>query len=136
MSKLLISATVFTIILAACTKNNFEKDHPQVILPTPAPNPNPTPNPTPTAIDTCKDSIKFSLQIKRLMTSKCATIGCHDGNAQSNFNDYATLSVDTSSVISRIDDIGNPMPPVGSPVLTACDKSKLKAWVKAGAPHN
>jgi cytochrome c5 len=120
MKKLISMSVMSAIVIAACTKDNYEKDHPKVVIKT-------------AAIDTCTDSIKYSVQIKRIMKNNCATSGCHDGVSQSNFNDYSTVASDTS-IVSRMNDASNPMPQSG--LLDECTRNQVKAWVKAGAKNN
>jgi cytochrome c5 len=128
MKKLFTLSVIAAIVIAACTKDNYEKDNPKQVTPTP------TPSPTPTAIDTCKDSIKYSVQIKRIMKNSCVD-GCHNGVDQgSNFQDYATVAADTAQIVSRMNDASNPMPPSG--LVDQCKRDQVKAWVKAGAKNN
>ena len=129
MKKLFSISILAAIVIAACTKENYENDHPKVKVIPPPSNPN-----TPAAIDTCKDSVKYSVHIKRIMKNDCSISGCHDGISKSNFNDYNTVLVDTASIIDRMSNSSNPMPPTG--LLDDCKISKVKAWVKAGAKNN
>lgn len=129
MKKLFSISILAAIVIAACTKENYENDHPKVKVIPPPTNPN-----TPAAIDTCKDSVKYSVHIKRIMNNNCAKSGCHDGIAQSNFSDYSTILADTANIVSRMNDASNPMPPTG--LLDVCKISQVKAWVKAGAKNN
>jgi PBP1b-binding outer membrane lipoprotein LpoB len=129
MKKLFSISILAAIVIAACTKENYENDHPKVKVIPPPTNPN-----TPAAIDTCKDSVKYSVHIKRIMKNDCAISGCHDGISKSNFNDYNTVLGDTAGIIDRMNNSSNPMPPTG--LLDACKIGKVKAWVKAGAKNN
>jgi len=129
MRNLILSAAVFTIILSACTKNNFEKDQPSVVTPPPIANPTPTPR------DTCNDSIRYNPDIKRILSSNCATQGCHVQGAQEpDLSTYALAKVKANRIKIRACD-DKDMPTSG-PLTSACDLDKIKSWVAQGALEN
>ena len=133
MRKLLFSATVFAVILAACTKDNYEKDHPPVVTPTPAPNP----NPTQTHRDTCNDSIRYNPDVKRILNVNCASVGsgCHEPNNQSpDLSNFTDAHANAERIKVRTCDLKTM--PTSGPLTSDCDLNKLKAWFAQGALEN
>jgi hypothetical protein len=131
MRNLILSTAVFTIILSACTKNNFEKEHPPVVTQPPIANP----TPTPTSRDTCNDSIRYNPDIKRILNSNCATPGCHVQGAQDpDLSTYSLAKIKAERIKIRVCD-DKDMPTAG-PLTSACDLDKIKSWVAQGALEN
>lgn len=98
-------------------------------------------------------NVSFSADIQPILTTNCATSGCHSGNnPEGNLNleaskSYAALSkngsgyIDTndpkSSVLySSLISTSNPMPPLGRQPLSACDLKRIEIWMKEGALDN
>ena len=73
--------------------------------------------------------------ISHIIASKC--LGCHSKDNMSMSNSWVTL--ETYNQLSSyknldeiINDLESPMPPVESPALTDCEKSKIESWVHNG----
>jgi len=129
MKKIFFSAAVFSVIIAACTKDNFEKDHPKVIVIKP-----------PTAItDTCKDSIYYDPQIKRIISNSCAiAAGCHTSSDAFDLTTFAKAKAKATLIKQKVVVEGS-MPYnlsfVPVPITDQCVLDKIKAWVDAGTPE-
>lgn len=109
------------VLIISCKKGNYERD----FMPKPIPS------------DTCSVNITFGKHASVIIASKCAVSGCHNGaNQDPALLSYQDISSYASRIKTRINDSGNPMPPVGSSPLTSCEIAKLNAWVNAGAPNN
>jgi hypothetical protein len=90
------------------------------------------------ATTTCDTAnVKYSTYVSKLVSDNC--LSCHiAGGAQetspldgfTNLKTYAT----NGKFMARINDTGSPMPPSG--LLSTCDRSKIEAWIKAGATNN
>lgn len=84
-------------------------------------------------------SISYSQDIVPILDDQC--YGCHDAASftvsGSQFDTYDLLqpySGIDGSLLLRINDVDSPMPPNG--LMDDCLRSKIEAWVKAGAPNN
>lgn len=82
-------------------------------------------------------SVSYSADIQPILAANCYE--CHsDGSnvAGFTFDAHAELKnyADGGSLVARINDASNPMPPSG--LLSSCDREKIEAWVKAGAANN
>jgi hypothetical protein len=81
-------------------------------------------------------AVKYSTFIQPLIQNKC--LGCHNGGT----NDVSTfVSVQKMALNGKlygsIAHLANYRPmPEGSPILPACEVSKVRAWVKRGALNN
>jgi len=131
MRKLIFSATVLAIILSACTKNNFEKEHPSVVTQPPIANPTPTPR------DTCNDSIRYNPDVKRILNVNCASVGsgCHEPNNQSpDLSNFTDAHANAERIKVRTCDLKTM--PTSGPLTSDCDLNKLKAWFAQGALEN
>jgi hypothetical protein len=73
----------------------------------------------------------FTNDIQPIISSNCATVGCHDGSRSPNLSAYSGISSNGSSVVGAIN---NNMPPGGR--LTAQQISLITCWVKSGTPNN
>jgi len=89
----------------------------------------------PVTIDCTQVSAKFSTDIAPILNStKCSTSGCHP-SPQGAIGTYSQIMVHVNSglfdnyVINRT---GEPMPPSGSPQLTADELNKIKCWKQNG----
>ena len=80
---------------------------------------------------------RYSVEIQQIMAANC--LSCHNGpggaaaipmESHALLKEFAT----NGTLIDRINDSGSPMPPSG--LMSACDRSKMEAWVKASAPNN
>ncbi|MBN8684968.1 MAG: hypothetical protein J0L99_20140 [Chitinophagales bacterium] len=80
---------------------------------------------------------RYSVEVQQIMAANC--LSCHNGpggaaaipmETHALLKEFAT----NGTLIDRINDSGSPMPPSG--LMSACDRSKMEAWVKAGAPNN
>lgn len=89
----------------------------------------------PTACDTT--AVKYSTVIKPLIDKNC--ISCHaPGGVQesSPLHTYEVVKLYAESglLVSRTNDTNSPMPQSG--LLPECDRNKIRAWVKRGAPND
>ena len=120
--KLLTIAFIGFVFIYSCTKDKGE-------LPPPAVVP-----------DTCTTNIKYSVQVTAIINTKCAVAGCHISSGYKDFTTYVNIMGNTSpaTIKTRINSTSsNVMPPsYSSYTLSACEISKLGAWVDAGAPNN
>jgi hypothetical protein len=83
-------------------------------------------------------NVTWSGTIQPLITTRCATPGCHvQGGQPPNLGTYAAVKaqVDAGRIKARAID-GSPsfMPPSGK--LPSCDIVALNTWLAAGAPEN
>jgi hypothetical protein len=82
------------------------------------------------------NTVKFSSSVLPLITSKCATAGCHDAassNGPGPLISYASIFASRNSILSAV--TANRMPQ-GGPPLSSQEKSILNCWIDAGAPNN
>ena len=89
----------------------------------------------PTACDTT--AVKYSTVIKPLIEKNC--ISCHSpGGVQESvpLNTYDGLKLYATNglLVARTNDNTTPMPQSG--LLPLCDRDKIRAWVKRGAPND
>lgn len=90
--------------------------------------------PNGTAVD-C-GTVKFSSTILPLISSKCATSGCHDATSTSGpgpLTNYAQIFASRVQIISSVN--ANRMPQTGGP-LSSAQKLQLACWSDAGSPNN
>ena len=85
-------------------------------------------------IDCTQVSAKFSTDIAPILNStKCSTSGCHPGagtiSTHSQIMNHVSAGHFDNYVINRS---GKPMPPSGSPQLTADELNKIKCWKQNG----
>lgn len=73
----------------------------------------------------------FKNDIQSVITSNCATSGCHNGSRSPNLSSYSGISSNGSSIIGAIN---NNMPPGGR--LTQQQITLITCWVKSGALNN
>lgn len=82
--------------------------------------------------------VRYSVEVKAIFDANCAR--CHvPGSPQ-----YSGIAMGTHAQISnftqngrlvgRINNASSPMPPSG--LMSACDRARIEAWVRAGAPDN
>jgi uncharacterized membrane protein len=90
-------------------------------------------------IDTNCDTtdVRYSTFVQQIVSNRC--LGCHTqggSREDSPFDTYEKLLpyIQDGSIISRINDASNPMPPSG--LMSACDREKIQAWYLKGAPNN
>jgi uncharacterized membrane protein len=90
---------------------------------------------TPPPSDCSTVAAKFSTDVLPLITSRCATPGCHDATAQGGrvFQNYAQIS-DAKDRINVRAVVEKTMPQGGS--LSAAEINILKCWIESGAPNN
>ena len=123
MYKKLLAITFIAIIfIYSCTKDKGALPPPVVVA------------------DTCTSNIKFSTQVTAIINTKCAVSGCHLPSGYKDFTTYVNIMGNTSPATIKIrinSTSSNVMPPsYSSYTLSACEISKLGAWVDAGAPNN
>ncbi|HEX4957299.1 MAG TPA: hypothetical protein VFV46_03920 [Lacibacter sp.] len=81
-------------------------------------------------------TVTFSGDIAPLISSKCATSGCHNASSSNGpgpLINYASIFASRFSIQTSVN---NNRMPQGGPPLTAAEKAKLKCWIDAGAPNN
>lgn len=83
------------------------------------------------------DTITYETHISTVMTSNC--ISCHGGsNPQGNLvlENYNQVrnSAENGTLIQRINDVANPMPPAG--LMPASTRALLDEWVQNGYLEN
>ena len=86
----------------------------------------------------------YTTHIKSIITQHC--IECHSmtktGAARNSApigSDYDTYTLTVREAVEsdqRIRDVANPMPPVGTTQISACDVELFRRWVAAGTPEN
>jgi len=95
-------------------------------------------------------NVSFAKYIQPVFNVKCATSGCHDDITMASGYSLTTwsnavipgivdpFSVETSSLVWRIEAIGAPiMPPIGpKPPLTLNQIKGIKTWISEGAENN
>ncbi len=90
----------------------------------------------PTNCDTV--GMRFSLEVKTIFDAQCAA--CHvPGSSQYSgipLGSHAQIETiaKNGKLINRINNPSSPMPPSG--LMSACDRARIEAWVRAGAPNN
>jgi hypothetical protein len=80
-------------------------------------------------------AISFSQDILPIINGNC--ISCHTPGGQqesSPFTNHSEIKTYGAGMVERVNGVGGIMPPDGS--IPSCDKLKIEAWVKAGAPNN
>ena len=115
-----VVALAMVVCISAC---NYQKD--EVVFP---------------PVVACDSvGVSFSQEVKPIIDMQC--LSCHSISAAQGsvvleqYSDYAPYT--TSGRLVRAIDYSNPqilMPPSGK--LAACDISKIRSWVSAGAPNN
>jgi hypothetical protein len=107
----------------------------------------------PAGCTTAISNVSFSAEIQPILTTNCATAGCHSGNnPEGNLNleaskSYAALSkpgkgyIDTNNpkfsvLYSSLVSTSDPMPPLGQQPLSACDLKRIEIWMSEGALDN
>ena len=81
---------------------------------------------------------RFNTNIKPIILTKCATIGCHtNGFALGDFNTYSEIKskIDKGSFQNFVFTV-KIMPPASSEQLTEDEYKKIKCWLDDGAPEN
>lgn len=82
--------------------------------------------------------MRFSVEVKAIFDANCAR--CHvPGSAQYSGIPLAThaqmeAAAKNGKLVGRINNASSPMPPSG--LMPACDRARIEAWVRAGAPNN
>ena len=117
---------LYAIVFVACTSDNEQDYFPQV--------------------DCDIDNLYYntsdgSSSISSIISNKCA--GCHNEKNMANVQ-YISLetyqqliSLDNIvDVINRPSDHSSPMPPVGHPQLTDCEKLQIENWINNGSLYD
>lgn len=81
-------------------------------------------------------TVKFSSTILPLISSKCATSGCHNASSSNGpgpLTNYAQIFASRTSILSAV--TANRMPQ-GGPALNTQEKAALNCWIDANAPNN
>ncbi len=87
------------------------------------------------AVDCVTINAKFSTDIYPLISSKCATSGCHDATASGGliFQNYNQINAKKDRINIRAL-VEKSMPPTGP--LPSADINKIKCWIDGGALNN
>jgi uncharacterized membrane protein len=114
-SKIIITLFSF-VVISACIKQAAQK---------------------PASIDCNSIESKYGANIKPFLNLKCASSGCHDGNAPGDFTTYTGLKTycDNNKVFDRVF-VQKNMPPAGTPQLTVQELNMLECWLSKGAQNN
>lgn len=82
-------------------------------------------------------AMRYSVEIKEILQDNCYS--CH--TVANNISGYPFEDFDvihdyaiSGTLVARINDPINPMPQTG--LMSLCNRQKIEAWVKAGAPNN
>lgn len=83
-------------------------------------------------------NVRYSVEIKQILQNNCYK--CHKPGG-SNYSDipFETYNqvkaiADNGKLVARTNDANAPMPQEG--LMSLCNRLKIEAWVKAGAPNN
>ncbi len=85
-------------------------------------------------------NVSYSAEIKVILNANC--ISCHTPGGQQESSPFDTYDVlkqyaDNRSLIDRVKATDSQqMPPPPAAPLSACDQSKIEAWINAGALNN
>ncbi len=85
--------------------------------------------------------VKYSTNIKALMSNNCALSGCHIAPGAQSGIDYSVYgdvraSAISGSLMGRITgETGQRMRP-GGPYLSDCEERQIELWILDGAPNN
>ncbi len=81
-------------------------------------------------------AVNYNEDIQTIIQSNCVT--CHGPGGEQElvpFDTYNGLKIFAASLVDRVNGTGVAlMPPSGA--ISDCNKQKIEAWVKAGAPEN
>jgi hypothetical protein len=99
---------------------------------------------TPTGTCDLTTAVKFSTVVSPIISSKCATSGCHSTTSKAagiNLGTYDAIKAYTNS--SKAVFLGSikressySAMPKGDAKLPDCDISKIESWITAGTPNN
>jgi len=100
--------------------------------------------PPPPSFDPCDTlSASFSDTILPILVASCSPAGsgqgCHlvGNNNRPEVSNYNDISLITDRIQARvINRDPSPMPPSGSPALSACQLELIQRWLDAGAPND
>lgn len=87
-----------------------------------------------TAVTRGSTGISYNNEVKSIITAKCATSSCHNGNQNPNLASLSNVQSNKAQMKSRIE--GGSMPPFGSTALTTEEKAKIICWIDDGANNN
>jgi uncharacterized membrane protein len=87
------------------------------------------------AVDCTTVNAKFAADVLPLITSKCATSGCHDATASGGvvFQNYAQINAVKDRINARAV-VEKTMPTAGP--LSQAETNIIKCWIESGAPNN
>jgi hypothetical protein len=127
--KSFIPITLFSVIMLTACYNDNEAD----LYGT-----------TPTATCDLTTAVKFSTVVAPLMTTKCASSGCHSTTSKAagiNLGSYdAIKAYITSSKVTFLGSInrtsGYSSMPKGDAKMADCDIKKVESWITAAMPNN
>lgn len=81
--------------------------------------------------------VSFIQDIYPLIYMNCCSADCHGINGTPRFNSFRVIKGKSKSIIERLHDKKNPMPPLGSGFeLTKEEIHLFDEWVKSGSPNN
>jgi len=86
-------------------------------------------------------NMRYSVEIKQILEDNCYK--CHLPSSPTysgiSFETYNQVKVvaDNGKLVDRTNNAGAPMPPSSEGgLMSICNRDKIRAWVKAGAPNN
>lgn len=87
------------------------------------------------AVDCATVNAKFGADVLPLITSKCATPGCHDATASGGviFQNYAQINGVKDRINARA--VVEKTMPAAAP-LQPSEANIIKCWIESGAPNN
>ncbi|MDO7170639.1 hypothetical protein [Mariniflexile sp. AS56] len=124
MKKILLTSIMFTTILFGCSSSSNDD------LTEASPNPDPDPAPT--------TKVTYNGSVKAIITSNCNN--CHGSpvrnGAPMSLTTYAQVkaSVETGSLIARINSTSNPMPQSG--LMSQNNRTLIQQWKDDGFLEN
>lgn len=81
----------------------------------------------------------FSTSILPLFQSACSIEECHDGIQPPDLRTYQKIFRNKEDIVERLNDVANPMPPIGVPdirMLKPSEKEMIIKWIENGALEN
>jgi len=82
--------------------------------------------------------IRYSVEITKILADNCnschvSTSGTYSGIPYETYDQLREVALN-GKLVERINSLSDPMPETG--LMDICNRQKIEAWVKAGAPNN
>lgn len=88
----------------------------------------------------CPDEISYSSDIATIMSTSCATSGCHDAGTASNgfvFENHSQVSDNATQILNSIrHESSSQAMPQGGPKLPDEQINNFACWIEQGKPNN